>query len=225
MINTNFVSSSAVFNWTKEYLLTVLISGKDPIIKDPLLINAFKSIDRKDFIPEKFQQQAYGDYELEIGYGEKINKPTTSGQMLSYLKPKFGGKYLDIGTGTGYIAALLGYCAGDSGKVYTIERVQWLWEAARVNLKKYPDIRNVESLYRDGLEGLINKAPFDGIHVSFSLDTPPENLKSQLKTNGGILIYPTTDNHLKVIERKGNDEYVEEIIAGFVLDKGKVGVA
>lgn len=225
MINTSFYGNSAVFSWTKDYLLTVLMTGKTPILTDPLLINAFKTVDRVNFVPELFQKQAYGDYELDIGYGEKLNKPTTVAQMISYLKPQFGGKYLDVGTGTGYVAAILGFCAGDNGRVYSMERVQWLWEMARENMKKVPAIKNVELLYRDGMEGLIQKAPFDGIHISFFMQEIPEQLKRQLRIGGGILVCPTPDHNLKIIERKGESDFVEEIVQGFVFDSAKVGTA
>ena len=225
MININPYGTANVFSWTKEYLLSVLISGKNPILKDPLLINAFRTIDRKDFVPEKQSNLAYGDYEVDIGYSEKLSKPTIVAQMLSYLAPKYGGKYLDIGTGTGYTAALLGFCAGDAGKVFTIERVQWIFENAKLDLKKYPSIKNVELLYRDGSDGLIHKAPFDGIHIAFVDDNISNNLKVQLKPDGGILVHPTSDGNLKIIKRTGIEEYTEELVNGFVFDKSKMGTA
>ncbi|CAG1021171.1 partial Protein-L-isoaspartate O-methyltransferase, partial [Patescibacteria group bacterium] len=96
--------TGAVFKWTKEYLVQVLTDGANPIVTDPLLINALNKIDRKDFLPDTLKNQAYNDVELEIGYSEVLNKPTIIAQMLALLKPKYGGRYLDIGTGTGYSA-------------------------------------------------------------------------------------------------------------------------
>ncbi|MFS8130643.1 MAG: protein-L-isoaspartate O-methyltransferase family protein [Candidatus Dojkabacteria bacterium] len=225
MININPYGTANVFSWTKEYLLSVLIGGKSPILKDPLLINAFRTVDRKDFIPEKLSNMAYGDYEVDIGYSEKLNKPTIVAQMLSYLAPKYGGKYLDVGTGTGYTAAVLGFCAGDSGKVYSLERVQWIFENARTNMKKYPSIKNLEIIYRDGTEGLIQKAPFDGIHIAFADDSIANKLKTQLKTDGGILVHPTIDNNLKIIKRNSVEDFTEEVVSGFIFDKSKAGTA
>jgi len=223
-INLQYAPSASL-NWTKEYMVKVLTTGDDAILTDPMLINAFLKIDRKDFMPEKLEHLAYNDLEIDIGYGEKLNKPTAVAQMLTYLKPKFGGKYLDIGSGTGYVAMLLGFVAGDAGHVYSIERIQWLWEIARQNAQKYPNIRNVEFLYRDGKEGLVQKAPYDGIHVAFAFNEIPESLKTQLKVNGGILVCPTEDYNVRVVERKSIDEYEEEIVSGFVFDKGKEGLA
>jgi protein-L-isoaspartate(D-aspartate) O-methyltransferase len=223
MIDLNAYGTAQVFAWSKEYLLNVLITGKNPIVTDPVLINALKRIDRKDFVPYQLESKAYTDVELDIGYNEKLNKPTVIAQMLALLKPKYGGKYLDIGTGTGYSAMVLGFVAGDIGQVYSIERIQWLWEAARKNGSKYPDVKNVKFLYRDGMEGLIQQAPFDGIHIAFALDQVPENSKQQLRV-GGILVCPTTNMDLRVVHRESVEDFTEEIVPGVIFDKGKTGV-
>ncbi len=221
----NNFGTGIVFKWTKEYLIKVLTLGKKPIVKDPLIVNALNRIDRRDFLPDTLKPQAYNDTEIEIGYSEVLNKPTVIAQMIALLKPKFGGRYLDIGTGTGYSAMILAFIAGDEGHVYTIERVQWLWEQASIYARKYPDIKNIDFLYRDGIEGLPQKAPFDGIHIAFAMQTIPESLKMQLKVNGGRLVCPTTDMNLRVIERTAIDQYVEEIVPGFIFDAGRKGLA
>lgn len=224
MIDINSLGSGKMFAWSKEYLVKVVSTGVNPIVTDPIIINALLKIDRKDFIPETLQPKSYMDIELDIGYGEKINKPTIIAQMISLLKPRVGGKYLDLGTGAGYVAIVLGFIAGSTGSVFTMERVQWLWEQARSNSAKYPEVRNVNFLYRDGAQGLVSKAPFDGIHVSFAMEAVPEELKRQLKVDGGRLVCPTTDMNLRVIERKGIEEFEEEIIPGFIFDPVKLGV-
>lgn len=220
----NNFGTGIVFKWTKEYLIKVLTLGKKPIVKDPLIVNALNRIDRRDFLPDTLKPQAYNDTEIEIGYSEVLNKPTVIAQMIALLKPKFGGRYLDIGTGTGYSAMILAFIAGDEGHVYTIERVQWLWEQASIYARKYSDIKNIDFLYRDGIEGLPQKAPFDGIHIAFAMQTIPEGLKMQLKVNGGRLVCPTTDMNLRVIERTAIDQYVEEIVPGFIFDAGRKGL-
>jgi len=222
--NSNIFAISNI--WTKEYLIQVLTSGKNPILTDPFLINAFMQINREDFLPEKFKQIAYADYEINIGYGQTLTKPTIVAQMLSYLKPKYGGKYLDIGTGTGYVAALLGFVAADKGHVYSLERVQWLWENARGNIQKYKSLVNTVSvLYRDGKDGFSNYAPYDGIHISFAMEDISETLKMQLKPKNGILVVPTIDHNLRVIERISQTEWIEEIVEGFVFSRGEEGLA
>jgi len=224
-MNIKPFGTAAIFQWTKEYLINVMSTGRSPVLTDPILINALYKIDRKDFVPSNYKTQAYADIDIDIGYDEKLSKPTAIIHMLALLKPKYGGKYLDIGTGTGYTAVVLGFVAGDQGKVYTIERIQWLWEQARMNSTKYKEVRNVDFLYRDGTEGLINQAPFDGIHIAFALAEVPEKLKMQLNQNGGRLVCPTVDGNVKVIERKGQNEFEEEIVQGFMFDKGKEGIA
>lgn len=224
-INTTNLPAGISTNWTREYLINVLTSGKNPILTDPILINAFLMVDRAEFVPKNQKNLAYTDLEIEIGYGEKLNRPTIIAQMLSALKPRFGGKYMDVGTGSGYVAAILAYVAGESGHVYTIERVQWLWENARNNLQKYKNLKNIDSLYRDGLQGLPNQVPFDGIHIAFALDEIPDIVKKQLKIKKGILVMPTLDYNLKIIERVGIDEWIEETVPGFVMQTGQRGIA
>jgi protein-L-isoaspartate(D-aspartate) O-methyltransferase len=223
-IKIQYTANSAL-NWSREHLLSVLTTGKTPILTDPLIINAFSKIDRKDFVPEQQKHLAYNDVNVDVGFNETLSSPTTIGKVLSILKPRYGGKYLDIGTGTGYIATLLGFIAGQEGHVYTLERVQWLWEIARANAQKYPNLKNIDYLYRDGQDGLIQKAPYDGIHFSFSVNQVSENILKQLKINGGILVCPTNDYHLRVIERKTIDEFEEELIPGFLFEQGKEGIA
>lgn len=223
IINPSQLGVGHVFSWSKEYLLEYLISGKNPALQDPKLIAAFRKIDRKDFVPYEKKDSAYIDQELEIGYGEKITRPSVLAQMAELMQLKTGGKYLDIGSGTGYFGMILACAIGDEGKVISLERLQWLWEMARTNSTKYSDIRNISFLYRDGLSGFKEHAPFDGIHVAFALETVPDTLKSQLKSNGGILIMPSTNYDIRVLERNG-DEFTEEIIPGFVFDIGKEGV-
>ena len=201
-------------------------TGKDPILKDPLIINAFTQIDRSDFVPELLKSKAYNDLELDIGFNEKLSRPTVIAQMIALLQPKLGGKYLDIGSGTGYSAAVLGFIVGENGKVYSLERVQWLWEQARSNIQKYPKlVQNVQYVYKDGLEGLVNQAPFDGIHIAFAIDKIPESLLMQLKMDGGRLIAPTTDLSIRIIQRNSKDDYEEEIVPGFTFEKFKEGIA
>lgn len=217
-------SHASVFKWDKDYLVNLLSSGKRPILTDPIVIKAFQTIDRKDFVPAQFKAHAYDDIELDIGHGEELTKPTIVAQMIALLQPKPNGKYLDLGSGTGYSATILGFVAGQLGKVISIERNQWIWEMARTNIKKYPTIKNIDFIYRDGLEGFVGQAPYDGIHVAFALDDVPEKLKMQLRMEGGRLVCPTTAGNLKVIQRKAMSEFVEEEIPGFILDPARVGM-
>ncbi len=219
------IGNAGIFTWTRDYLFKVLTTGKNPSVSDPKLIAAFRQVDRKDFVPNQYKHRAYEDIDLEIGYGEALTRPTTLAYVAELLKVRPGGKYLDIGTGSGYFAMVMGYTVGPEGKVYTIERIQWLWEMARSASTKYKDIKNVTYLYRDGLTGLPEQAPFNGIHIGFALDEVPDNIKMQLDVNAGRLICPTTSHDIRLVERHGIDEFVEEIIPGFIFQKGKEGTA
>jgi len=223
-MNIKQYGGASIFVWNRDYLFKVLTSGTNPPITNPKVALAFRQIDRKDFIPQKFKDSAYQDVEIDIGYGETLTRPTILGQVASIIEPKLGGSYLDIGTGTGFFACILGFLAGDSGKIYSIERVQWLWELAKENSTRYKDIKNIKFLYRDGMEGLPQFAPYDGIHVAFSMAEVPMSLKMQLSIEGK-LVRPTNDYNLRVIKRLENDAFEEEIIPGFVFKEGKEGVA
>jgi protein-L-isoaspartate(D-aspartate) O-methyltransferase len=224
IIDVGHLVKAGVFQWDRDYLFKYLTTGRDPVLTNSKIITAFRNIDRAEFLPYKLKDQAYQDIDLDIGYGENITRPSIIGEMLELLRPKTGGKYLDIGSGTGYFAMLLGFVVGPQGKVFSLDRIQWLWEQCRQNAAKYKDITNVSFLYRDGMEGLIQQAPFDGIHISFSMPQVSETLKNQLSPDRNILVMPTTNHDIRVLERNG-DDFVEEIVPGYVFKEGRAGVS
>lgn len=225
-IDPALLGKATMYNWTKDYLFQVLTEGKNAPISDPKVALAFRTIDRADFVPPKEQTKAYQDLDVDIGYGETLTRPTILAQMAELMKIVPGeGKYLDIGSGTGFFGLVMGYLAGPEAEVLSLERVQWLWEASRENDKKYENIKNVKFLYRDGAEGLPQEAPFKGIHASIAYDEIPHALKMQLYIGGGRLVAPTNDYNVRVIIRHGMDEFEEEIVPGFVFKKGQEGLA
>ncbi len=227
MTDLNIYGSPQPFRWTHDFLIRILGTGNLPLITDPLLLNAFRSIDRAHFVPEDQQESAYTDRNVPLEYDEVLTNPTTIARMLQQLRPIYGGNYLELGGGTGYVAAILGFVAGDKGKVYSLERVQWLWEHARASLRNYPQLKNTEVLLRDGRLGLADKGPYDGIVVSFVWDDFDQILLPQLKIGGKLLI-PTSDHTLRMVEKLADEEYVEEIIPEFSaygFGKVKEGIA
>jgi len=212
-----------VFKWTHDYLMKVLSTGKNPILKKQNLLTAFRKIKREDFVPENLRSSAYEDTDINIGYGCLLNKPTVIAEMLSLMAPAWGGTYLDIGTGSGYIAALLGVAAGETGKVYSIERVQFLVDIAKLNLAKYSEVKNVTIYLKDGSAGLKEMAPYDGIHISFAFEQVPDIISNQLKI-GGRLICPTVDDDVRVVERISDNQFKENIVKGYFFDEGKEGI-
>lgn len=203
-----------VFAWSHDYLIKLLTTSNPPIITDPILLNAFRAIDREEFVPPPHKEIAHQDKIVNIGYNEVLTNPVLVAKQLQALAPKYGGKYLHLGTGMGYDAAILAFVAGDEGKVYTMERIQWLWERARENIHKYKQLKNVDILLRDGKDGLADKGPYDGIMYSFVVDKIPEVVKHQLKV-GGKLTRPTPDHYLEVIERTGEEDFMVEMLPGF----------
>lgn len=221
------MSGSKPFEWTHSYLLQVLSTGRDPVIIDPLLLNAFRAVDRADFVPEDVREFAHQDKLVDIGYEEVMTNPVLVAKQLQIFNPVLGGKYLHLGSGTGFVSAILGFVAGDQGKVYTLERVQWLWEQTRANLRKYPEIICVEALYRNGNQGLADKAHYDGIIFSYVPPDITNELKLQLKV-GGKLVAPREDHSLLILDKVDEDEFAEEKIYGFSsysYGEGKEGVA
>jgi protein-L-isoaspartate(D-aspartate) O-methyltransferase len=214
---------AGIFKWTHEHLIRVLTTGEKPLVHNKRLIAALTEVKRSDFVPEELSEQAFTDHELDIGFGEKLNQPTVIAQMLELLNLKTGGKYLDVGTGSGWVAALLGVAAGDSGHVYSLERIQFLIDLARMNLARYPELDNVEVVFRDGSKGLEDFAPFDGIHISAAFAEVPETFKMQLAI-GGKAVVPTHGDEIVVVERTGKNEFKETIHPGFFFGKILEGV-
>jgi protein-L-isoaspartate(D-aspartate) O-methyltransferase len=157
-------------------------------LRTPPIITSFQAIDRRYFVQIASLSLAYEDYPLDIGYEVTISQPTTVAFMLETLAPKQGEKVLDIGSGSGWTTALLAHIVGATGAVYGVEIVPALVIWGSNNLKKYP-FSNAEIVQAEGKLGLKRKAPFDKILVSASTRQLPEELITQLKV-GGTLVIP-----------------------------------
>ncbi len=165
-----------------EYLI------KKGVLQNPHLIEAFKKVDRKDFVLPKFYEEAYNDYPLPIGFNQTISQPTTVAFMLELLEPKKGDKVLDVGSGSGYTTALLAHAVDSFGKVYGVEIVPGLVKFGRQNLQKY-NLKNAQILQaQKDIFGLPDKAPFDKILVSASAEEVPKELINQLDFEGTMVI-------------------------------------
>lgn len=222
-MDINTFGSHSTYKWTHEHLMNVLSKGHNRVLTDPLLINAFKTIKRQDFVPENQAYAAYEDKEIPIGYDQTTARPTVTASMINQLKPQSGKKYLDIGAGSGYASALLGLIAGEKGSVYSLERNQYLADFARENISKYKTLSNVETIFKDGSSGLAEKAPYDFIYCEVAFEEIPNAIKNQLVV-GGRLVAPTTMNDIRLIERISPTEFDETIIGGYVFKEIESGI-
>ncbi len=193
-------------------------------IKDERVLNAFRKVPRHEFMPENIRSAAYDDSALPIGEGQTISQPYMVAIMteLLGLKDKEKDKVLEVGTGSGYQAAIL---AELSGKVYTIERIAVLSDRAKDVLSKL-GYSNVEFLVGDGTEGYAQAAPYDAIIVTAGCPGIPQPLVDQL-SEGGRLVIPVGETYLQtltiVTKEKGKIKIEESIGCVFVPLVGKYG--
>ncbi len=183
-------------------------------ITDEKVLDAIGSIPRHLFMDSTFVQFAYVDKAFPIAVGQTISQPYTVAFQTQSLQIKKFERVLEVGTGSGYQAAIL---CRMGASVYTIERQKALYEFAS-NLLPTLGYRP-HFFYGDGYLGLPTYGPFDKIIVTAGAALVPEPLKQQLKI-GGILVIPVGNNKLqimKIITRTGEHEYTEEDRGGFVF--------
>jgi protein-L-isoaspartate(D-aspartate) O-methyltransferase len=153
-------------------------------LSNTAVLDAMKKVPRHLFIPKEYESEAYNDYPLPIGYGQTISQPYIVAYMTDIVRPTSRKKALEIGTGSGYQAAIL---AEIVEKVYTIEIVPELAKEASERLKKY-GYKNVECKFGDGYKGWPEHAPFDIIIVTAAAENIPQPLIDQLAENGRLVI-------------------------------------
>jgi protein-L-isoaspartate(D-aspartate) O-methyltransferase len=153
-------------------------------ISDPAVLAAVAAVPRHLFVPEEERGKAYADQALPIGSGQTISQPYIVALMTSLLGIKPGARVLEVGTGSGYQAAVLSHLAGE---VYTIEILRPLADGARRTLTDL-GYRNVRFRVGDGFQGWPEAAPFDAIVVTAAPPSVPAPLLAQLKTGGRLVI-------------------------------------
>jgi protein-L-isoaspartate(D-aspartate) O-methyltransferase len=154
---------------------------------DEKVANAMRKVPREFFVPPDYARNAYFDAPLPIGFGQTISAPSIVAFMSKFLDVQEGMKILEIGSGSGYQAAILAELAGNSGVVYTVERIQELIQLARGNIEKL-SITNVKFIEGDGTKGYLPEAPYDRIIVTAASPSIPQPLIDQLKDGGKLLI-------------------------------------
>lgn len=188
---------------------------KSHVLKTPRIIEAFRRIDRRLFVVDEFQERAYADFPLPIGYGQTISQPTVVAMMLELVQPKPGERCLDIGMGSGWVAALLAEIVGDTGRVYGIERIPELAERASA-LVGAAGKENITVINGDGSRGWDDQAPYDVIHIAAAAPSVHPGWKKQL-TPGGRLVVPVGEvlQDLVLITKIGDNRYMERHLSGF----------
>ncbi len=179
------------------------ISGRG--ITDKRVLNAFLKVKRHLFVKPRFRADSYRDLALDIGQGQTISEPYIVAVMTYAVAPGYDKKVLEVGTGSGYHAAVLAELVKN---VYTIERLEKLGKDARKRLGNF-GYRNIEVRIGDGYEGWKKHAPYDGIIVTCSDDHIPQPLIDQLAVGGRMIIpvsYSSKVQELILIEKKNNGE-------------------
>jgi len=153
-------------------------------IRDERVLQAMEKVPRHQFVSSLLQASAYEDNPVPIGAGQTVSQPYIVAYMLQELNVAPEARVLEIGTGTGYQAALLGELARE---VYTIERISSLFLSAKENLEQL-GYANVHVMNRDGSQGLSDRAPFDRIIVAAAAPQIPDPLFDQLAEGGRMII-------------------------------------
>ncbi|WP_439561114.1 protein-L-isoaspartate(D-aspartate) O-methyltransferase [Roseinatronobacter sp.] len=185
-------------------------------VTDARVLSAMEKIDRRAFVTGIFSDRAYEDMPLPIACGQTISQPSVVALMTEALQVSPRDKVLEVGTGSGYQAAILSQLAR---RVYTVERHRTL---AQVAQRVFDDLglHNITSMVSDGSYGLPDQAPFDRIIVTAAAEDPPGPLLAQLKI-GGIMVVPvgqsdTVQSLIRVIRHDDGFEYEEMRAVRFV---------
>ncbi len=194
-------------------------------ITNPRVLSAMEGIPRHCFVPEALVSKAYNDHPLPIGQGQTISQPYIVALMTESLELTGGERVLEIGTGSGYQAAVLAKVANE---VYTIEIKEKLFKKASQDLLAMGYL-NVKTRHGDGYFGWAEAAPFDCIMITAAIDHIPPPLLQQLKTGGRLILplgNPFSYQNLSLVINHGDDYTIKQItgvlfvpMTGHALDR------
>ena len=182
--------------------------GRD--IRNRRVLDAMAAVPRHEFVPKALWKFAYSDDPLPIGYGQTISQPFIVAFMTEQLDPKPTDRVLEIGTGSGYQAAVLSRLVAE---VYTIEIIEPLAKRAEADLKRL-GYNNVKVLAGDGYQGWPEHAPFDAIIVTCAPDRIPQPLVGQLRDGGRMIIPvgPSDNQQLYLLQKLGTEVEQQAIL-------------
>ena len=214
------MANEALFDIEREDMVKNQIISRG--VHSPLVLQALRDIPRHCFVPPDYQHLAYNDGPLPIGHGQTISQPYIVALMTELLELRGDEKVLEIGTGSGYQAAILSQLAR---QVYTIERHEKLARLAEKIIHQL-NIDNVHVQIGDGSLGLPENAPYDAILVTAAAPKVPQSLMSQLSERGRLVI-PVGGHGNQYLERwqRAGDKFRQELIipVAFVPLIGKQG--
>lgn len=179
-------------------------------IRNEAVLDVIRNTPRHLFVDEALASRAYEDTALPIGYNQTISQPYVVAAMTDLIISNNPKKVLEIGTGSGYQAAVL---APLVEKIYTVERIEPLAKQARQRFRKL-GLRNVRASYTDGTEGLPDFAPYDAIITTAASEQIPQALLEQLSEHGGRLVIPLGGPNLQrltLVTRRGNSYEQESL--------------
>ncbi len=186
----------------RERMVAQQLAGPGRNITNPAVLNVMGKVPRHEFVPERWRSQAYQDRPLPIGHDQTISQPFIVAFMTEQLAPGRTDKVLEVGTGSGYQAAVL---AELTAEVYTIEIIEDLAKRAAADLKRL-GYTNVHVRAGDGYKGWPEAAPFDAIIVTCAPEKIPPPLIHQLKDGGRMIIPvgPLWDQELVLLRKQGD---------------------
>jgi protein-L-isoaspartate(D-aspartate) O-methyltransferase len=194
----------------REAMIEQAIVGRG--VRSQRVLDAMRSVPREAFLPPSMEEFAYEDAPLPIAAGQTISQPYIVALMMEALELSGGEKVLEVGTGSGYAAAVLSHLAKH---VYSVERIGQLAEKASSTLADL-GIVNVRVLHGDGTHGWAEHAPYDAIVVAAGGPVVPETLKRQLRVGGRLVMPVGSDVHVQELVRvirRSHDEYTTEDLA------------